>query len=185
MKKLLLLALATVAFISCDKQDNKPQFKTAYINYDTLMKKYQKVVDVEEKYKVKSEEMGRELESDAKKFQNDYAYASQQAQAKGPQWAQQKGMELQKREQELNIKQQSMLKEIQNASSKEMDSIIKDVEKFIKDYGKKNAYDYIFATSSVPSVVYAKDSYDITNEMIKALNATYTPNKDTKTPEKK
>ncbi len=72
MKKLLILALAGLAFISCDKQENKTQFKTAYVNYDTLMKKYQKVIDVEEKYKVKSEEMGRELESDAKKFQSDY-----------------------------------------------------------------------------------------------------------------
>lgn len=185
MKKLLLLAFVSLAFISCDKQDNKTQFKTAYVNYDTLMKKYQKTIDVEEKYKVKSEEMGRELESDAKKFQNDYAYASQQAQAKGPQWAQQKVAELQRREQELGVKQQSMLKEIQDASSKEMDSIIKDVEKFIKDFGKKNGYDYIYATSSVPSILYAKDSYDITNQMVEAINKTYTPNKDSKTSDKK
>ena len=50
--------------------------------------------------------MGRELETEAKKFQQDYAYAQQQAPAKGPAWAQQKGVELQQREQELSVKQQ-------------------------------------------------------------------------------
>lgn len=184
MKKLLFIALGLV-ILSCNKQEENKGLKTAYVDTDKLMEKYQKAIDIESKYKIKSEEMGRELETEAKKFQADYESASRQAQAKGPQWAQQKGMELQQREQELNIKQQSMLKEIQTASGTEMDSLVTEMKTFIKEYGKKNNYDYVYGTGSVATVLYAKDSYDITEELLKLLNESYKPSNDTKVIENK
>lgn len=184
MKKLFFIALGLV-ILSCNKQEENKAFKTAYVDTDKLMEKYQKAIDIESKYKIKSEEMGRELDTEARKFQADYESASRQAQTKGPQWAQQKGMELQQREQELNIKQQSMLKEIQTASGTEMDSLVSEMKTFIKDYGKKKEYDYVYGTGAVATILYAKDSYDITDELIKALNESYKPAENSKPIENK
>ena len=184
MKKLFFIALGLV-ILSCNKQEENKAFKTAYVDTDKLMEKYQKAIDIESKYKIKSEEMGRELETEAKQFQADYESASRQAQTKGAQWAQQKGMELQQREQQLNIKQQSMLKEIQTASGTEMDSLVSEMKTFIKEYGKKNSYDYVYGTGSVATVLYAKDSYDITDDLIKILNENYKPDQSSKTSENK
>jgi outer membrane protein len=41
---------------------------------------------------------------------------------------------------------------------------------FIKDYGKKNGYDYIYGTGDAATVLYAKENYDITEEILKLLN---------------
>jgi len=183
MKKLLFIALG-LAILSCNKQESTEGFKTAYVDTDKLVEKYQKAIDLENKYKVKSEEMGRELETEGKKFQDDYAYAQQQAPTKGPQWAQQKGMELQKREQELNIKQQSMYQELQKASGTEMDSLVSELKIFLKDYGKKKGYDYLYGTGSTATVLYAKDKYDITEELTKLLNESYKQNEVSKSTEK-
>ncbi|WP_338409673.1 OmpH family outer membrane protein [uncultured Flavobacterium sp.] len=172
MKKLLCVALGLLV-LSCNKQDVKEDFKTAYVDTDKLMEKYQKATDLENKYKIKSEEMGRELETEAKKFQQDYANAQRQAQAKGPQWAQQKGFEFQEREQKLNTKQQSMSQELQRESGVEMDSLVTEIKTFIKDYGKTKSYDYVYGTGSTVTVLYAKDKYDITEELVKLLNANY------------
>jgi outer membrane protein len=184
MKKLLFIALG-FALLSCNKQESAESFKTAYVDTDILVEKYQKAIDLENKYKVKSEEMGRELDTEAKQFQSDYESASKQAQVKGPQWAQQKGMEMQQREQQLNMKQQSMLQEIQTASGTEMDSLVSEIKLFIKDYGKKKNYDYVYGTGNVATVLYAKDSYDITDELVTLLNESYKSNDVAKTVEKK
>jgi outer membrane protein len=53
------------------------------------------------------------------------------------------------------------------------DSIVKDVREYIKTYGKDKGYDYIYGTGDAATVLYAKDSYDITKEIIKALNDRY------------
>ena len=183
MKKLLCIALG-LAIVSCSNQEKADGFKTAYVDTDKLVEKYQKSIDLENKYKVKSEEMGRELETEAKKFQQDYAYAEQQAPSKGPQWAQQKGLELQKREQELTVKQQSMYQELQKASGTEMDSLVSEIKVFLKEYGKKQGYDYLYGTGSTATVLYAKDKYDVTEDLIKLLNESYKPNEESKATEK-
>jgi outer membrane protein len=183
MKKLLFIAIG-LAMFSCNKEETTEGLKTAYVDTDKLVEKYQKSIDLENKYKVKSEEMGRELETEAKKFQQDYAYAEQQAPSKGPQWAQQKGIELQKREQELNVKQQSMYQELQKASGTEMDSLVSEIKVFLKDYGKKQGYDYLYGTGSTATVLYAKDKYNITDEVIKLLNTSYKSKDETKSADK-
>lgn len=184
MKKLLFIALG-FAILSCNKQEGPSGLKTAYVDTEKLMKEHQQAIDIENKYKVKSEEMGRELDTEAKQFQSDYENALRQAQAKGPQWAQQKAAELQQREQQLNIKQQSMYQEIQTASNAELDSLVKEIKLYIKDYGKKNNYDYVYGTGlTSPSILYAKDSYDVTDEILKTLNDKYKPTEATKPVEK-
>jgi outer membrane protein len=54
-----------------------------------------------------------------------------------------------------------------------MDSLVSGVKKFIKSYGKEKGYSYIFGTGDVASVLYAEDQYDITKELIAALNEKY------------
>lgn len=174
MKKLILLSLASLAIISCNKETTTAEkMKTAYVDTSKLLEENNEAKDIEEKYKVKSEEMGRELRGEAAQFQNEAAAFQQNAQMKGQAWAQAKGAELQKREQQLGIKQQSMLQTLQQESGKEMDSLIKRIKTYIKDYGKKNGYDYIYGTGDAASVLYAKDAYDITAVLTKEINDNY------------
>ncbi|KGO89142.1 OmpH family outer membrane protein [Flavobacterium suncheonense] len=174
MKKLILLSVAALAIISCNKETpTAEKIKTAYIDTSKLLEENNEAKDIEEKYKVKSEEMGRELRAEASKFQSEAASFQQNAMAKGQAWAQAKGAELQKREQELGIKQQAMMQTLQQESGKEMDSLVKRIKDYIKDYGKKNGYDYIYGTGDAATVLYAKDAYDITAAISKELNDKY------------
>ena len=117
--------------------------------------------------------MGKQLEAEVVRFRSEAAAFQKNAQTYGPQWAQQKGAELQQKEQELSYAQQAILRQLQDESGKEMDSLVKDVKKFIKDYGKEKGYNYIYGTGDAATVLYAKDEYDITNEIIKLLNEKY------------
>jgi len=173
MKKSLLIIALSISIVSCNKTAEVKEVKTAFVDTSVLMKDYTEAKDLEAKYKAKSEEKGRELEAEINRFKQDAANFQNQAQANGQAWAQQKGAELQKREQQLGQAQQSLSQQLQQESSVEMDSLVKGVKTFIKSYGKEKGYAYIYGTGDAASILYAEDKYDITKEIVKALNDKY------------
>jgi outer membrane protein len=174
MKKSILAFGLLLSLLSCDKAAESKEFKTAYVDTSKLMEEFVEAKDIEAKYKEKGSEMGKQLEAEVARFRSEAANFQKNAQANGQVWAQQKGAELQQREQELSYAQQAMLRQLQDESGVEMDSLVKSYRKVIKDYGKEKGYDYIYGSGDVsPSILYAKDSYDITKEVIKLINDKY------------
>jgi outer membrane protein len=162
-----------VAIVSCNKTTDAKEFKTAYVDTNKLLDESTEKKDIEEKYKAKADVMDSRLKVAAEKFQSEAASFKQNAMANGQAWAQQKGAELQQREQELQYAQQGMLQQLQTESGKEMDSLVTKYKKIFKEYGKDKGYDYVFGTGEAATVLYAKDSYDITKELIKLVNDKY------------
>jgi len=173
MKKSLLIVALAISIVSCNKATDVKEVKTAYVDTSKLLEEYTEAKDIEAKYKAKSDEMGRELEAEVNRFKSEAANFQKNAQANGQAWAQQKGAELQKREQQLSYAQQAMIQQLQQESGTEMDTLVKSVKKYIKDYGKKEGYAYIYGTGEAVSILYAEDKYDITDELIKLLNDKY------------
>ena len=175
MKKSIVIIALAFSIFSCNKPaEGVKEAKTAYIDTSKLLEEYTAAKDVQDKYKTKSEEMGRELEVEVAKFKADAASFQKNAQANGQAWAQQNGQALQRREQQLQYAQQAMVQQLQQEMGVEMDTLVSDVKKYIKTYGKDKGYDYIYGTGESATVLYAKDNYDITKEVIKLLNDKYT-----------
>jgi outer membrane protein len=173
MKKIIVCLAMAVAIVSCNKTTDAKEFKTAYVDTNKLLDESIEKKDIEEKYKAKADVMDSRLKVAAEKFQSEAASFKQNAMVNGQAWAQQKGAELQQREQELQYAQQGMLQQLQSESGKEMDSLVTKYKKIFKEYGKDKGYDYVFGTGEAATVLYAKDSYDITKELIKLVNDKY------------
>ena len=173
MKKIITIFAVTISLIACDKAVDLKQtkeLKTAYVDTAVLMKEYQETKDVEARFKTKAEQKGSQLEAQINLFKKEASSFQVQAQAKGQAWAQQKGAELQQREQQLGQAQQALSQQLQQESAVEMDSLVSGVKKFIKNYGKEKGYGYIYGTGDAATVLYAQEKYDITKEIIKLLN---------------
>ena len=190
-KSILIIALA-ISIVSCNtKTTEVKEVKTAYVDTSKLLEEYTEAKDIEAKYKTKSDEMGKELENEVARFKYEASNFQKNAQLNGQAWAQQKGAELQKREQQLSYAQQALVRKLQEESGTEMDTLVKNVKKFIKEYGKEKGYDYIYGTGDAVSILYAQDKYDITKEIVKLLNDKYKSGskveakKETETTEKK
>lgn len=177
MKKSLVIIAIAFSIISCNKTAEVASTKTAYVDTSKLMMESTEAKDIEAKYKAKSEEMGKELEVEIAKFKAEAGSFQKNAQMNGQAWAQQKGAELQKREQQLQYAQQSIAQQLQQESGVEIDSVVSSVKKFIKSYGKEKGYSYIYGTGDAASILYAEDKYDITKEIIKLLNDKYKSSK--------
>lgn len=189
MKKILVLAVLAVSIMSCNNTettatssnaqntDTQSSFKTAYIDTEKLMKEYQESIDFETKYEALSKRMQNELEADMKKFQNDVADLQRNAQSKGMEWAMARQKELEKREVTLAEKQQNYMLKFQQEGSAERDSMVTKMKAFIKDYGQEKGFDYVFGTGDAATVLYAKDGYDITEDILKLMNEAYAKEK--------
>ena len=174
-KKIVGIIAIAISIVSC----NKPvvevkQVKTAYVDTSILMKDYTATKDLDAKYKAKGEEKGRQLQAEIDRFKQEASNFQAQAQANGQTWAQQKGAELQKREQQLAQAQQALSQQLQQEGGTEMDSLVSNVKKTIKAYGKEKGYTYIYGTGdSNASILYAEDKLDITKDILKLLNDKY------------
>lgn len=174
MKKTIFLFAIALASIACNNTTTASKdFKTAYIDTAKLMEESTEAKDIEAKYKDKSKVMGSQLEAEVNRFKSEAASFKQNAAANGQAWAQQKSAELQQREQQLNYAQQAMLQQLQQESGVEMDTLVKSYKTIIKAYGKEKGYDYIYGTGDAQSILYAKDNYDITKDVIKLVNDKY------------
>ena len=175
MKKSLLIIALAVSIISCNKEQatTSNEMKTAYVDTAKLMEEYTEAKDLEAKFKSKSEAEAKKFEVEEANFKAEVANFQKNAQANGQAWAQQKNAELEQRQQRLQYAAQSVGQKLQTESATEMDSLVKGVKAFIKTYGKEKGYDYIYGTGDAATVLYAKDQYDITKEVIKLINDKY------------
>lgn len=176
MKKIIVIIAIAISIVSCNEKQptTVKEVKTAYVDTSVLMKEYTEAKDIEAKYKAKAEEKGRQLEAEINRFKQEASGFQAQAQANGQEWAQKKGAELQRREQQLAQAQQALAQQLQQEGGAEMDSVVSTVKKTIKAYGKEKGYAYIYGTGdSNASILYAEDKFDITKDIIKVLNDKY------------
>lgn len=173
MRNLIAILALSITVLSCNQSSTSAEYKTAYIDTSKLMEESTEAKDIEAKYKAKAEEMGAELKVEATKLEGEKNSFQASAQKNGQVWAQQKYSELQQREQQLQYSQQGMLQQLQGESGKEMDSLVTKLKKVFKDYGKEKGFDYIYGTGEAATVLYAKDSYDITKDLLKIINDKY------------
>ncbi|QYJ69026.1 OmpH family outer membrane protein [Flavobacterium litorale] len=174
MKKSLILLAAAFAMISCKEETTSTSgLKTAYIDTIELMNEYEELKDWESKGNIKKAEMERELTEEGRQLELDAASFQNEAKSKGMQWAELKYQELQKRQRDLGIKQESMYVQLQKEFGVQRDTIIIQMKDYIKEYAKKEGYDYVYGTGDAASILYGKEEYDITDVILKELNDRY------------
>lgn len=174
MKKIFSIVVLGAIMTSCNNtQQSKNEFKTAYIDTSKLMEESTEAKDIKAKFENIADEKDNKLKTEAQKLDNEMKSFQANAQKNGQAWAQQKYGELQQRDQQLRYAQQAILSQLQQESGQEMDSLVVKYKKVIKDYGKEKGYDYVFGTGEPASVLYAKDNYDITKEIIEKVNNAY------------
>ncbi len=173
MKKVFLGILMAAAMISCEKTTQAKDFKTAYIDTNKLLEESTEAKDLKAKYEGIAQEKGSRLKVEVDRLKAEQSSFAGNAQKNGQAWAQQKYGELQQRQQEIQYAEQMISQQIQGEHGVEMDSLVSRYRKIIKDYGKEKGYDYVYGTGESATVLYAKDQYDITKEIVKLVNDKY------------
>ena len=148
-------------------------FKIAYFDIDSLEAHYGYFKEVLTQVKQKENAMNIELSN----MQKTYEKKITEWQKKGTTMSQAESEQAQQEyalmQQNYQTRKQSLQEELFKNNEDLKSDIRKKIEVFLKEYNKQKNYSFIFAYES-NSFMYAKDTtYNITQDLVDGLNATY------------
>jgi len=77
------------------------------------------------------------------------------------------------KQQQINNYQQAIQKQIQEEDKKATQTVINDINDYVKEYGKEKGYKIIFGANGGGNVMYADESADLTAKVLEGLNAEF------------
>ncbi|MFZ4456980.1 MAG: OmpH family outer membrane protein [Bacteroidales bacterium] len=148
----------------------------AYINVDSLLTNYKFSKELNETLLRKQESSRASLNEKAKVLQAEMADFQKKVEnnaflsrdrAEGEQ------RRLMGKQQELQQLEQRLSSDLMVQQQKMSEQIRDEVNAFLKEYNKDKGYHLILSNTSNDNVLYADESYNITNEVIEKLNKKY------------
>lgn len=173
MKKIIAILALSASIISCNQTQTAKDFKTAYVDTNKLLEESTEAKDIKAKYEAIADEKDSRIKVEVDKLEADKASFEANAKKNGQAWAQEKYGEIQQRQQQIQYAQQGVIQQIQGQHGAEMDTLVIKYKKIFKDFGKDKGYDYVFGTGEAATVLFAKDQYDVTKDLIKIVNDKY------------
>lgn len=162
------------------------ELKIAYVLIDSLTSQYQRCKDLEEEFAKKRANAEKTVNEKGKAFANqvqDFQRKVQQNQYTQDQYNAEQAR-LGKLQQDIEALNARLSNSLQEDYQKEFQALTDTIQNFTKTFAKKKGYDFILCKSSgIDNVLYADEKYDVTEEVVAALNKLY--NKDKKSAPKK
>ena len=165
---ILALVVAVVSISLSYKRTN-----LVFVDINKLIENYERTAVERKVFNAKVKRMQSNADSlmtafqqELKKFEQDRAAMSSKELALTREL-------LQTKQQQLNNYQQGVQKQIQEEDQKMTQTVVNDINDFVKEYGKKHGYSIIFGASGSGSIMYAEEAADLTDQILEELNAQY------------
>lgn len=149
-----------------------PPFRIAYFEMDSIENSFKMVKEVKTELRKREDVMNSELS----KMEKDYRTKASQYQAQAANMNQSQSEMAQRdmlqTQQAMQSRKQQMEQEYQEFQMRKLKDVRTKIEDFLKAFNRNNSYSYI--VSYEPGLFYYKDTaYNITQDVIKGLNAEY------------
>lgn len=148
----------------------------AYVNIDSLLLNYQFATEANERLMKRAEDSrldlntkGRQLQGEMAEFQRkleNNAFLSRER-------AEQEQNRLMKKEQDLQALNTQLSQALMEDQQKVSEQLRDTINIYLKEFNKDMKYEFIFSNTSSDNILLAGKSYDITQDVIEALNARY------------
>ena len=150
----------------------------AYINSDSVLKHYEFLKDNQVVLEAKTKKMDSDYRNRAQSLQSEIAaYQRNQANLTIGQ-ARALEEDLTKKQQNLQMYQQSLSQELMGDESKLNKELYDRITTFLKKYGKENGLQVVLKYDPSSDVLYGVEALDITNIVVTGLNEEYKVEKE-------
>lgn len=192
MKKILLTFAVGILLASCGGK-SEPQRTTAtsgdraanaktagpriaFVQIDTLTNQYKMYKDASDNFAKKQANAENTINQKGKSFASqvqDFQRKVQTNSITQDQYNQEQAR-LQKLQQDIQDLQTRLSNSLLEEQQKELKAITDTIKAFLADYAKEKGYDFILCKSSgIDNVLYASETFDVTEEVVAALNKRY------------
>ena len=198
-KTLILTVLALFALTSCkgdktseaEKEETKVESQVpegtvqaeegaiAFVRMEVLIDQYNYAIEKIGEFEQDYEKAQKALENEARSWERDASNYQERAQ-KGLMMRSEMAQteeQLQRRGQDLQVKEQKQGVEFSEKYQVIMNNISHNLDEFLREYNKDYKFSVILTTSQGGPILHANPAYDITSTVVKALNEKHAGNK--------
>lgn len=174
------IAIAVLAFLhfkgAAPSSDTLPKNKNiVYVNTDSLLNNYQFYKDTQKEFENKGYRLQVDLGGRERALQGELQSIQQRAQSMSQAELQAADLTLKKKGAELQNYSQQAQQKLAEEQAKRVDEIYTDISKYIESMNKSNQYDFVLGYTKGGGILYANQNAEVTNAIIKGLNAAYKP----------
>lgn len=163
-------AVATVATTTSAPVCN---IRIAYVDYDSLLLKFNLAQEMQKELIRKEMSINNIIEKERKTLQEEAAAFETKVQNNvfaTQERAQAEYEKIMKKDQELLQRSQAMIAEFEKESITKSSEVTQSIMDYIKEYNSDAKFDFIL-TKMGGNMLYANEALDITDEVVKGLNA--------------
>ncbi len=197
MKKVLIVAGAVLAMAACKnngtatadgadaaagERNVETVYDIAYIKMDSLVQNYDRFIDLRSAFETKATKVTGDLEARGRSFQNEIA-SFQDKINKGlmtTRDGQAEQTRLQTKGEQLETDHQAQMTELAEEEQVMTNQIFHAINDYVAKFNADLRYKMIITTSGGSPVIHADPALDITQEVLRGLNAEYAAEKAAK-----
>jgi len=174
MKKLSLpLAIIAVLIALGSFFYHQNASKLVYVDVNKLLDGYKRTKVVRAEFEAKAKTLNSNVDSLVAGWQKELKiYEKERSKMSKKELALKQEL-LGNKQQQINNYQQAIQKQVQEEDKKATQTVINDINDFVKEYGKKKGYPIIFGASGSGNIMYADEASDLTTIVLEGLNAEF------------
>lgn len=148
-----------------------------YVDVNKLMEGYKRTAVEKSKFEAKANLLKSNVDSLLNEWQKELKLYEKDLSTMTSKEIELKQELLSNKQNQLNSYQQAIQRQIQEEEQKASQTLVNDINDFVKSYGKDNNYEIIFGASGSGNIMYANEANDITEEILKGMNEEFKGNK--------
>jgi outer membrane protein len=173
MKKNLVLVIVLVGFVAFATWMFMQRRQVAYVDTNVLMEKYKGMIEAKKEYKGKVKVWKANVDSLMKNWEVELKTYEKERTSMSKKEIKLKEELLRNKQQQIGNYQQAIQEKAMKEEQLATQTVVNQVNDYIKEYGEKHGYDFIYGANGTGNIVYANKDYDITEDVLKGLNDEY------------
>lgn len=165
-----ILALAASIFSFFYFKNNNEQ---VYVDINKLLDGYERTAVLRAEFEKKATSMNANVDSLLGDWQKELKTYERERSGMSKKELALKQELLGNKQQQLNAYQQAIQKQLQEEDQKVTQTVINDINDFIKAYGKEKGYRIVLGATGSGTIMYADQGADLTEQVLEKLNASF------------
>lgn len=165
---IVAIAVGIFSFFNSQTSSN-----LVYVDVNKLLDGYSRTKIVRGEFEAKAKTLNSNIDSLMVDWQNELKTYEKERSSMGEKELGLMQELLSNKQQQINSYQQAIQKKIQDEDKKSTQTVINDINDYVKEYGEKHGYKIIFGASGSGNIMYANEGTDLTQKVLKGLNAEF------------
>ena len=165
---IIALTLSVFSFFYFQSSTNQ-----VYVDVNRLLDGYERTKVVRTEFEAKAKTLNANVDSLMTDWQKELKSYEKERSKMSKTEIELKQQLLGNKQQQINNYQQAIQKQIQEEDKKSTQTVINDINDYVKEYGKKHNYNIIFGANGGGNIMYADEGTDLTQKILEGLNAEF------------